>query len=196
MVGLYGLTFLRSLGATLVTPILALFVLSLNRNVEAGAAALTGIAIGAAAFTSAISAVILGRVGDRYGHHYVLIGSAIAAVFLQIPQIFVTSPQQLIAFQALAGIATGGMVPATAALMNLWSPRGSQGATYGLENSVQASARTVAPMIAAAIASIAGFRGVFAGTALIYAILAVVAIVIVRASQARESLTLDSAPAD
>ncbi len=196
MAGLYGLTFLRSLGATLVVPVLALFVLSLNGNIERGAATLTGLAIGAAAFTSAISAVFLGRVGDRYGHNYVLIGSAIAAVVLQIPQIFVTSPQQLVAFQALAGIATGGLVPATAALMNLWSPQGSQGATYGLENSVQASARTVAPLIAAAIVASAGFRGVFAGAAAVYALLAVVAIVVVRASRMREEGAMACAPAD
>ncbi len=181
MRGLYALTFLRSLGATLITPILALFVLGLNRNVESGAAALTGVAIGAAAVTSALSAVYLGRVGDRYGHSYVLIGSAVAAAFLQIPQIFVTSPQQLIIFQALAGIATGGLIPATAALMNLWSPQGNQGATYGLDTSVQASARTVAPMIAAAIAVSAGYRGVFAGTAVVYAILAAISIRVVRA---------------
>lgn len=37
------------------------------------------------------------------------------------------------------------MIPATATLMNLWSPQGNQGATYGLETSVSASARTVAP---------------------------------------------------
>lgn len=74
-------------------------MLGLNNNVEAGAAALTGVAIGAAAATSATSAVFWGGVGDRYGHNLVLIGSAIAAAFLQIPQIFVTSPQQLIAFQ-------------------------------------------------------------------------------------------------
>ncbi len=196
MFGLYGLTFLRSLGATLITPILALFVLGLNNSVEAGAAALTGVAIGAAAFTSALSAVFLGRVGDRYGHNRVLIGAAIAAAVLQIPQIFVTSPQQLIFFQALAGVAMGGLIPATAALMSLWSPQGSQGATYGLENSVQASARTVAPMIAAAIAAGAGYRGVFAGTAVIYALVAVVAIVVVRAQRTRDALVLGSAPAD
>lgn len=196
MRGLYGLTFLRSLGATLVTPVLALFVLGLNHNIEAGAAALTGIAIGGAAFTSALSAVLLGRVGDRYGHSYVLIGSALAAVVLQIPMIFVTSAPQLIFFQALAGIATGGLVPATAALMNLWSPAGSQGATYGLENSVQASARTVAPMIAAAIAASVGLRGVFAGAAAVYALIAVVAITIVRSARDRQALVPDSAPAD
>jgi DHA1 family multidrug resistance protein-like MFS transporter len=190
MSGLYTLTMLRSMGATLITPMLALFVLSLNNGREAGTAALTGVAIGAAALTSAISAVYLGRLGDRIGHSRVLLASALAAAVLSLPQMFVTAPWQLILFQALAGVATGGLIPATAALMNLWAPQGSQGATYGLENSVQAAGRTVAPLLAALIASSVGYRGVFAGTALVYVAIALLAVAIVRAATARHALVL------
>ncbi len=199
MPGLYGLTFLRSLGATLITPVLALFVLSLNNGVEAGTASLTGLLIGAAAFSSAISAVYLGRLGDRIGHNKVLIGSALAAMLLHFPQAFVTSAWQLAVLQALAGIATGGLVPSTAALMNLWSPAGNQGATYGLDNSVQASARVVAPMTAAAIAAWVGYRGVFLGAALVYLAIGGLAVWVVRAATARHAAVMgapQAAPGD
>lgn len=183
--GLYGLTFLRSLGATLTTPILALFILSLNQGQQAGAAALTGLVIGAAALTSAISAVFLGRLGDRIGHTKVLVGSALAAMVLYAPQTWAQSAWQLILFQALGGLAIGGLVPSVAALMNLWGPAGQQGATYGLDNSVQASARVVAPLAAASIAAVVGYRGVFAGAAFVYAAVAVAALLVVRAAQQR-----------
>jgi DHA1 family multidrug resistance protein-like MFS transporter len=187
MRGLYGLTMLRSLGATLLTPILALFVLSLNDGIERGAASMTGTAIGVAAFTSAISAVYLGKLGDRIGHSRILVGSALAAALMYVPQIFVTSAWQLVAAQALAGIATGGMVPATAALMNLWAPGGRQGATYGLENSAQSAARTVAPMMSAAIAAVAGYRGVFAVNAFVYVLIAALSLWVVRAADRRQA---------
>lgn len=189
MGGLYTMTMLRSMGATLITPMLALFVLSLNKNQQQGTALLTGAAIGAAALTSAISAVYLGRLGDRIGHSRILVTSALAAVLLSLPQMFVREPWQLIIFQALAGVATGGLIPATASLMNLWGPAGSQGATYGLENSVQAAGRTVAPLLAALIATWVGFRGVFAATAVVYAVIAALAVAIVRAAAARNALT-------
>jgi DHA1 family multidrug resistance protein-like MFS transporter len=185
MPGLYGLTFLRSLGVTLTTPILALFILALNGNIEAGAAATTGLVIGASALASAISAVYLGRLGDRIGHTTVLIGSAISAMILYAPQSFVQSAWQLVLLQALGGFAVGGLVPSVAALMNLWAPAGNQGATYGLDNSVQASARVVAPLIAATIAALVGYRGVFLGAAVIYAAIAVAAVFVVRSARQR-----------
>jgi len=190
MAGLYGMTALRSMGANLTTPMLALFVLSLNNNLEQGTAALTGVAIGAAALTSAISAIYLGRLGDRIGHNRVLVAAAIAAIFFSLPQMFVTAPWQLILFQALSGIATGGLIPAAAALMNLWAPRGSQGATYGLDNSVQASGRTITPLISAAISTWIGYRAVFAATAVVYIMIALLAVAIARAATARHAVTL------
>jgi DHA1 family multidrug resistance protein-like MFS transporter len=190
MGGLYGLTFLRSLGATLTTPILALFVLALNGGRAEGTAALTGMVIGAAALTSAISAVYLGRLGDRIGHTKVLIGSALAAMVLYAPQAAAQSAWHLILLQALSGFAIGGLVPSVAALMNLWAPAGNQGATYGLDNSVQASARVVAPLAAASLAAAIGYRGVFMGAALVYAGIAVAAVLVVRAAARRATIAL------
>jgi MFS transporter, DHA1 family, multidrug resistance protein len=60
------------------------------------------------------------------------------------------------------------MLPAIAALMNLWAPAGNQGATYGLDNSVNAAARGIAPMLAAGVAMWLGLRGVFAAAGVVY----------------------------
>jgi DHA1 family multidrug resistance protein-like MFS transporter len=188
--GLYGLTFLRSLGATLTTPILALFVLALNNGQAAGTAALTGLVIGASALTSAVSAVYLGRLGDRIGHTKVLIGAALAAMVLYLPQAWAQSAWQLILLQALSGFAIGGLVPSVAALLNLWAPAGNQGATYGLDNSVQAAGRVVAPLAAASLAAAIGYRGVFMGAALVYAGIAVAAVLVVRAANRRATTLL------
>jgi DHA1 family multidrug resistance protein-like MFS transporter len=188
MAGLYSLTFLRSLGSTLLIPILAFFVLELNQGVSAGAAMTTGLVIGAAALTSSLSAIYLGRLGDRIGHTRILAASAIAAALLYLPQVWVTTTWQLILLQALTGVAIGGLIPSVAALMNLWTDGGGQGAIYGLDNSVQASARVVAPLLAATIAMLAGYRGVFAAGALVYAVIAVVAVAVARAAAGRAEL--------
>jgi DHA1 family multidrug resistance protein-like MFS transporter len=179
MNGLYELNFLRSLGQTMVLPFVALFVVQLTGTAE-GAATITGLLIGAAALTGALSAVWLGKLGDRIGHSRVLIGTAAVAALLYIPQPFVTSAWQLAIFQALGGFAAGGLIPALAALMNLWSPAGSQGATYGLDTSVNAAARSVAPMIGAALAAWLGMRAVFGGTAVVYLAIVVLALHVIR----------------
>jgi len=186
MGGLYELSFLRSLGQSMLLPLVALFVVELI-GTEEGAASITGIVIGAASLTGALSAVWLGKLGDRYGHIKVLIGSAVFAALLYIPQSFVTAAWQLILLQALVGFAAGGLIPALAALMNLWSPAGNQGATYGIDTSVNAAARAVAPMVGAAIASWIGLRGVFGGTVVVYALCVMLALHLARSPQAARS---------
>jgi DHA1 family multidrug resistance protein-like MFS transporter len=185
MIGLYVLSFLRSLGLSVITPILALFILTLNNGVEAGTASLTGIVIGLSALSSAISAVYLGKLGDRVGHERVMIISAFLAAVLYLPLAIVTSPWQLALLQIPAGIAVGGLVPSIASLMNTWSPAGNQGATYGLDNSVTASGRTLAPLLAASVATLIGYRGVIVGASLIYLAVALVAITVVRLARRR-----------
>ncbi len=189
MAGLYSLTFLRSLGNTITLPIASLFIVSLT-GLETGAASITGIVIGSAAFASAVSAAWLGRLGDRIGHNRILILAAMLAALLYLPQAFVTTAWQLAVLQALSGLAVGGLMPATAALMNLWAPVGNQGATYGLDNSIQAAARAVAPMVGAAIALWLGMRGVFAGAALVYVVIAFVAWRVVVRAEARQITSL------
>jgi len=189
MAGLYSLTFLRSLGSTITLPIASLFIVSLT-GVETGAALITGIVIGSTAFTSAVSAAWLGRLGDRIGHNRILILAALLAALLYLPQAFVTTAWQLAILQALSGFAVGGLMPATAALMNLWAPRGNQGATYGLDNSIQAAARAVAPMLGATIALWLGMRGVYAGAGLVYVVIAFVAWRVVVRAEARGTADL------
>lgn len=184
MGGLYELNFLRSLGQTMILPIIALFVVQLHGS-EQGAASITGLVIGGAAVTGALSAVWLGRLGDRVGHTRVMIGSAALAALCYLPQPFVTDAWQLGVLQALGGFAAGGLVPALAALMNLWSPQGNQGATYGLDTSVNAAARSVAPMIGAGIAFWLGMRGVFGATAFVYLLIVALTFLIVRQVSAR-----------
>ena len=170
MIPLYLLAFLRSLGQMMIYPVASLFMIQLMQT-ETGAATATGLMIGAVGAASAVSGVYLGQLGDKIGHQKILIGSAITAVLFYLPQPFVTAPWQLILLQGLTGLAAGGLLSPMAALMNLWTPPGTQGATYALDNSVVAAGRSIAPMIAAGVAVWWGVRGVFGVTALVYAVI-------------------------
>ena len=170
MIPLYLLAFLRSLGQMMIYPVASLFMIQLMQT-ETGAATATGLMIGAVGAASAVSGVYLGQLGDKIGHQKILIGSAIAAVLFYLPQPFVTAPWQLILLQGLTGLAAGGLLSPMAALMNLWTPSGTQGATYALDNSVVAAVRSIAPMIAAGVAVWWGVRGVFGVAALVYAVI-------------------------
>ncbi len=186
MGGIYELSFLRSLGQTMLMPMVALFVVELQGR-EEGAALITGLLIGASSATAAMSGVWFGRLGDRIGHVRVLVGAAVAAMAISATQATVTSAWQLGVLQALLGFAIGGMVPSVAALMNLWSPAGNQGATYGLDTSVNSAARSLAPMVGAAVATFFGLRGVFGASAVIYGCVALLTLHVARQASARRS---------
>jgi DHA1 family multidrug resistance protein-like MFS transporter len=183
MTPLYFLAFLRSLGQMMIYPVAALFMIELMHT-ETGAATASGLMIGAVAGASAISSVYLGQLGDRIGHERILLVSAVSAVLFYLPQPFVTAPWQLIVLQGLTGLAMGGLLSPTAALMNLWTPPNTQGATYALDNSVAAAGRSISPMIAAGVATWIGVRGVFGITAVVY--VAIAGLVLWMAQRMRE----------
>lgn len=187
MFGLYGLSFMRSLGFSVILPIAPLFVASLMQR-ESGVATVTGILMGVSAFAGALSAIWLGRLGDRIGHRRVLVASALAALVFYVPQPFVTSPWQLVVLQACSGFAAGGMVPTMGALMNLWTTSGGQGATYGLDNSVIAAARAIAPMVASAIAIVFGLRGALGAAVAVFGVASLMAVHVARQAEVPSEL--------
>ncbi len=147
---LYTLSFLNWLGRNMLTPILPLFVATLPLS-SRGVNTTIGLIVGIAAATGTLSAVYIGRLGDRIGHRPILIVCAVAAALLYAPQSFVTQVWQLIVLQALTGIAVGGLTPSVAALLSRYTRPGQEGSVYGLDNAIVSASRTVAPLLGAAV---------------------------------------------
>ncbi|WMT58744.1 MFS transporter [Truepera radiovictrix] len=155
---LYSLSFLNWLGRNMLTPILPLFIATLP--LAAGGANTTiGLIVGVAAATGTVSAIYLGRLGDRLGHRWILILCASAAALLYLPQSLVTQVWQLLVLQALTGVAVGGMTPAIAALLARYTEPGAEGVVYGLDNAIVSASRTVAPLLGAAVVELVRVGG-------------------------------------
>jgi MFS family permease len=68
---------------------------------------------------------------------------------------------QLGILQILVGAAVGGMMPSLNAMLNSYTPSGTEGAVYGLDTSITSATRTIAPMLGSAAVVVFGLRGVF-----------------------------------
>ncbi len=167
----YIARFLTGIARNLITPIMPLFIASLMPG-EGGVSAMTGLITGVASATGTLGAIVLGRVGDRYGHRSVLIGSAVVLAALHVPQTFATATWQLLVLQALTGFAAGGIVSAPSALLAQYTPPGEEGAVYGLDNSVLSGARTVSPLIGSLFSVALGMRSTFMVTAVLFVLAA------------------------
>ena len=183
MPSLYWVSFLQSVGRSVTMPLLAFFFVELLSSSE-GAAVLSGLSIGARAAIGSVSAVYFGRLSDRIGHEKVLTAGAVFAILVYLSQMFVTNAWQLLFLQALIGVSAGSIMPATSALLNLRTPHGAHGTTFGLSNSVSAAGRMVAPMLGAAVFPLIGMRGVFGVVTVVYIVLALAALYVWRKSLA------------
>ena len=169
---IFTLRFMVGLGNMIISPIAPLFIMSLLPN-SSNANTLTGLVSGVGGAASTITAVYFGRLGDRIGHRTILLVCAVAAGLFYLPQAWVTTAWQLLLLQALTGAALGGMITAIAALLAQHSDAGDEGSIYGLDSSVFAASRVVAPMLGAGIAAWVGLRSVFTFTGLLFLLTAV-----------------------
>lgn len=145
---------------TMLTPYTPLFIAALlptSKNV----ATVTGIIAGGAALSTTISSLYLGRKGDQIGHRKIVLASVVAAVAFSVPQYIVADVWQLGILQILVGAAVGGMMPSLNAMLNSYTPSGTEGAVYGLDTSITSATRTIAPMLGSAAVVVFGLRGVF-----------------------------------
>lgn len=163
----YIMRFITQLGRMMIVPIAPLFIQTLLID-SSRLNTFTGLVVGAASASATISAVYLGRLGDRMGHRRILIFSAFAAGILYIPQSQVTAGWQLLILQALVGIALGGIIPAISALLAGYTQSGEEGAVYGIDNSINAGSRALAPLLGAALGYWLGLRATFAATAVLF----------------------------
>jgi DHA1 family multidrug resistance protein-like MFS transporter len=170
----YSLRFLSQLGRTIILPIAPLFVKDLLPD-TARVNTFTGLVVGGAAVSATLSAVYLGRLGDRAGHRRILIICSLLAALFYLPQSLVTSGWQLLILQALVGVCLGGVVPAISALLARYIQPGEEGAAYGLDNSITSVARAVAPLLGAVVAAWFGLRATFVLTALVFLMASVLA---------------------
>lgn len=163
-----GTIFLLQFGNTVVTPILSLFIAGLSGGENPATAA--GMVMAATGVSSAISALLLGRLGDRIGHMIIvtvcLAGSAICC----FPQAQVYQVWELLALRALLGLFLGGLMPGANALVASIVPRERRGAAFGLTAAASALAHGVGPLSGAAIATWWDMRAVFVATGALYAL--------------------------
>ena len=153
----YTTRFVSQAGRMMIYPILPLFVQSLLAD-PGRLNTFTGMVVGVNSVFLTLGAVYLGRLGDRIGHRRILVCSLVAGALAYLPQGLVTAPWQLLALQALGGAALGGIIPSISALLSVYTPPGEEGAVYGLDNSVTAGARALAPMVGAAVGLWFGVR--------------------------------------
>ena len=175
VVTIYSTRFMSQLGRMMIFPIAPLFIVVLLPD-EAGVNSFTGLVMGTAWLTTTLSAVYLGRLGDRVGHRRILIMCCLTTALFYVPQAIVSAGWQLLLLQALAGLTAGGIMPGISALLANGTRQGHEGAVFGLDNSIAAGARALAPLLGVGVVIWFSLRASFLAMALLFLIAGTLAI--------------------
>ncbi len=169
----------NSFAIAVLSPILSLYIKALIGDVP-NLATLAGSVMSVAAFSSSISAVLLGRWADRIGQKKILVACVIGIALVHVPQSMVTHPNQLIVLRAIQGLFMGGIMPTANALLARATDVSRRGAIYGFSHSAQAGGRALGPAVGAAVANTWGMASSFLLTAGIFGVMSLLVGLFVR----------------
>jgi DHA1 family multidrug resistance protein-like MFS transporter len=158
MLLLITVMFLVSSAAVFVRPVVPLVVESFT---ESGVETKAGLVFAAVALTSAIAAVVSGRVAERSGYKNALAFAALGAGLAYIPVAVADSLAPLMLLMALVGVFSGAMIPMVNALIGACAPEGKHGSAFGLVGSAQALSFAVAPLLGGLTAQQLGIHAGF-----------------------------------
>lgn len=145
-----------------IRPVMPLYLQELGNYSDTNAATISGWMFGVLGVSSAVSAVIFGRRGDKVGHERILLLCVIGAGVIYVPMALSSSAWQLIALQALFGIAAGGMIPSANAIIANITPADQRGFTYGVTATAGGLGSAIGPLLVASlITPIFGFQVAF-----------------------------------
>lgn len=161
-------TTIIQIGNFSIQPLLSLYVAELTDAKDV--AFLAGITFSAAGLGNLLFARRWGQLGDDIGYEKVLSILLILSFIFIIPQAFVTELWQLIICRLLFGIAVGGMIPITTALVRREAPIDIQGEMMGYNTSFRFLGNIIGPMFGGIVSGFIGISSVFIVTSSLFLI--------------------------
>lgn len=168
-----------SFAMAVLSPIMPFYIQSMVSD-SARLATIAGLVTSASAVTTAVSALWIGRLGDRIGYKQVLVFCVVGVALIFIPQGFIRSPWQLLVLRAFQGVFIGGILPTANALLARSTRHENRGTIFGLATSAQSGGNALGPVVGAAVAGSLGLASGFFLTAGIFGVIALLLMLFVK----------------
>ncbi|WP_159722473.1 multidrug efflux MFS transporter [Enterococcus sp. CSURQ0835] len=163
LVGLFISSLILQLGATSISPILALYIRQLSGN-SANTLLISGFIVSIVGVSAMISSPLLGKLGDRIGNHIILLGGLIFAFLCFVPMAFVKTPFQLGFLRFMLGFSTGALMPSINTLIGKISPPEGVSRIYSYNQMFNNFGQVLGPMLGSSVAHTLGYPAVFLAT--------------------------------
>ncbi|EJN99354.1 multidrug efflux MFS transporter [Oenococcus oeni] len=166
ILGMFLTTMIIQASNNSIEPILSLYVRQLMNG--AGHVALAaGVIEAINGIATLFAAPFFGRLGDRWGTHWILLSGLIFSMLVFIPMAFVQNIWELGALRLLIGVSDAALIPGVQTILAKNSPHKMMGEVFSWNQSFQAVGNVVGPQIGSSVTEFAGYRGVFLSTSLL-----------------------------
>ncbi|KXH79219.1 MFS transporter [Sporosarcina sp. HYO08] len=166
MMNVMIITALIQIGNFSIQPLLSLYVADLTDAKDV--AFLSGITFSAAGIGNLLLTRFWGKLGDEIGYEKVLSILLILSFIFIIPQAFVSNLWQLVFWRFFFGMAIGGMIPITTALVRREAPIDIQGELMGYNTSFRFLGNIIGPMLGGILSGYVGIPSVFVITGVLF----------------------------
>jgi DHA1 family multidrug resistance protein-like MFS transporter len=172
-----------NIGPQTVSPVLALLIGEVSKGSAAASAAGTAMAL--TGIITALSSFVVARIGTKVSVRRLLIICCLGTGLLYLPPIWASNVAQLIIFIGLTGVFAGGIITSSNSLIAFSVPVAVQGVAYGLSQSANSLGSGLGPFLGGSLARTIGLRPIFAVTAGIFLIVALLSMKLIPEHTAR-----------
>ncbi len=152
--------FMASLGFSVASPFVPLYVQELGVQGVRDAAIWSGIMSALGGITMGVASPIWGTLADHYGRKMMLVRATVGSAVVQAAMGFVANVEQLTLLRGVQGVVTG-TVPAAMALAAATVPQRTLGFALGTLQTAVALGNMVGPFIGGWLAAGLGYRSAF-----------------------------------
>ncbi|HIY57577.1 MAG TPA: multidrug efflux MFS transporter [Candidatus Tetragenococcus pullicola] len=166
LVGLFVTSLILQTGINSISPILTLYIRQLSGNTS-NVMFVSGLIVSVAGVSAIFSSPSLGKLGDRFGNHRILLGGLFLSLICYIPMGFVQTPLQLGILRFLLGFSTGALMPSINTLINRISPVEGVSRIYSYNQMFTNFGQVLGPMVGSTVAHGFGYPAVFFATSIL-----------------------------
>ncbi|WP_280738933.1 MULTISPECIES: multidrug efflux MFS transporter [unclassified Enterococcus] len=160
LIGLFVTTLILQLGITSISPILTLYIRSLQGATN-NILFVSGLIVSVAGISAVFSSPLLGELGDRFGSHKILLAGLVMAFFCYLPMTFVKTPFQLGVLRFLLGFSTGALMPSINNLIGQLTPTEGVSRIYSYNQMFSNFGQVLGPLVGSTVAHQMGYPAVF-----------------------------------
>ncbi|MDN6402378.1 MAG: multidrug efflux MFS transporter [Lactococcus lactis] len=163
--GLLVTTFIIQITSQSIEPFVTLYIKTLTTSTN-NLMFISGLIVSAVGLSAMLSSSFLGRLGDKYGSHRLILIGLVFTFIIYLPMAFVQSPLQLGILRFLLGFGTGALTPSVNSLLSKITPKEGVSRIFAYAQMCSNLGMVTGPLVGSAIAGYISYRAAIVGTSL------------------------------